>query len=107
MSFNDFQNVSSRLTLVLCPAITMERLTTDDFMLAVSSLEEPAPPRETLTRIGGPPVQRLVVSGVVVAMHLVELLPTTIPGWPDKSYGLPFEICCLRSVRHALPIDVC
>src|SRR5215471_20131364 len=27
------QNVSSRLTLVLCPAITMDRLTIEDFMI--------------------------------------------------------------------------
>src|SRR5712691_11604998 len=32
ISFNPLQNASSRLTLVLCPATTMERLTTEDFM---------------------------------------------------------------------------
>src|SRR5271169_131792 len=32
ISFSPRQNASSRLTLVLCPAITMERLTTGDFM---------------------------------------------------------------------------
>src|ERR1700734_1394840 len=32
MSFNPLQNASSRLTLVLWPAMTMERLTTGDFI---------------------------------------------------------------------------
>src|ERR1700716_2888332 len=32
ISLNAFQNVSSRLTLVLWPAMTTERLTTDDFI---------------------------------------------------------------------------
>src|SRR4030081_350201 len=32
ISFNAFQNASSRLTLVLRPAMTIERLTTGDFM---------------------------------------------------------------------------
>src|SRR5688572_428205 len=32
ISFSPFQNASSRLTLVLWPAITMERLTTGDFI---------------------------------------------------------------------------
>src|ERR1700730_556729 len=32
ISLNAFQNVSSRLTLVLRPAITTERLMTDDFI---------------------------------------------------------------------------
>src|ERR1700748_1885448 len=32
ISFNPRQNASSRLTLVLCPAMTMERLTTGDFI---------------------------------------------------------------------------
>src|SRR5581483_1536358 len=32
ISFNPFQNASSRLTLVLCPAITMDRFTTGDFI---------------------------------------------------------------------------
>jgi len=32
MSFSPFQNASSRLTLVLWPAITIERLTTGDFI---------------------------------------------------------------------------
>src|SRR5256885_16106030 len=32
ISFIPFQNASSRLTLVLCPATTIERLTTGDFM---------------------------------------------------------------------------
>src|SRR6478609_2804876 len=32
ISFMPFQNASSRLTLVLCPATTIERLTTGDFM---------------------------------------------------------------------------
>ena len=32
ISFRPFQNASSRLTLVLCPAITMERLITGDFI---------------------------------------------------------------------------
>jgi hypothetical protein len=34
MSFRPFQNASSRLTLVLWPAITIERLTTGDFIAA-------------------------------------------------------------------------
>src|SRR3974390_1232715 len=32
ISFSPFQNASSRLTLVLCPAITIERLITGDFI---------------------------------------------------------------------------
>src|SRR6202030_2112362 len=32
ISFSPVQNASSRLTLVLCPAITIERLTTGDFI---------------------------------------------------------------------------
>lgn len=32
ISFRPLQNASSRLTLVLCPAITTERLTIEDFM---------------------------------------------------------------------------
>src|SRR6266481_2348391 len=32
ISLSPFQNASSRLTLVLCPAMTMERLTTGDFI---------------------------------------------------------------------------
>src|SRR5580700_7592743 len=32
ISFNPVQNASSRLTLVLCPAMTIERLTTGDFI---------------------------------------------------------------------------
>src|SRR6185312_117131 len=32
ISFRPFQNASSRLTLVLCPAMTIERLTTGDFI---------------------------------------------------------------------------
>src|SRR5262245_225467 len=32
ISLSPFQNASSRLTLVLCPAITIERLTTGDFI---------------------------------------------------------------------------
>src|SRR6187431_1328555 len=32
ISLRPFQNASSRLTLVLCPAITMERLITGDFI---------------------------------------------------------------------------
>src|SRR5262249_56635683 len=32
ISFSPFQNASSRLTLVLWPAITIERLTTGDFI---------------------------------------------------------------------------
>src|SRR5450432_632317 len=32
ISFMPFQNASSRLTLVLCPATTIERFTTGDFM---------------------------------------------------------------------------
>src|SRR5437764_4438825 len=32
MSLRPCQNASSRLTLVLCPAMTMERLTTGDFI---------------------------------------------------------------------------
>src|SRR6476659_3463369 len=32
ISFRPFQNASSRLTLVLWPAMTMERLTTGDFI---------------------------------------------------------------------------
>src|SRR5439155_1564974 len=32
ISFSPFQNASSRLTLVLCPAITIDRLTTGDFI---------------------------------------------------------------------------
>src|SRR5204863_1646932 len=32
ISFSPFQNASSRLTLVLCPAITMDLLTTGDFI---------------------------------------------------------------------------
>src|SRR5882757_3259658 len=32
ISFRPFQNASSRLTLVLCPAITIERFTTGDFI---------------------------------------------------------------------------
>src|SRR5215467_4691959 len=32
ISFNPVQNASSKLTLVLCPAITIERLTTGDFI---------------------------------------------------------------------------
>src|ERR1700738_5040412 len=32
ISFRPFQKASSRLTLVLCPAITIERLTTGDFI---------------------------------------------------------------------------
>jgi len=32
ISFRPLQNASSRLTLVLCPSITTERLTTEDFM---------------------------------------------------------------------------
>src|ERR1022692_3288628 len=32
MSFSPLQKASSRLTLVLCPAITMERLMTGDFI---------------------------------------------------------------------------
>src|SRR5215467_3789615 len=32
ISFNPVQNASSRLTLVLCPAITIDRLTTGDFI---------------------------------------------------------------------------
>src|SRR5271168_3857038 len=32
ISFSPRQNASSRLTLVLCPAMTMERLTTGDFI---------------------------------------------------------------------------
>src|SRR5581483_1385272 len=32
ISFSPFQNASSRLTLVLCPAMTIERLTTGDFI---------------------------------------------------------------------------
>src|SRR5712692_4629259 len=32
ISFSPFQNASSRLTLVLWPAMTMERLTTEDFI---------------------------------------------------------------------------
>src|SRR5262249_10088306 len=31
ISFSKFQNVSSRLTLVLCPPITIERFAIDDF----------------------------------------------------------------------------
>jgi hypothetical protein len=38
MSFSTFQNASSRLTLVLWPATTVERLTIEDFMLAVCVL---------------------------------------------------------------------
>jgi hypothetical protein len=33
ISFRPLQNASSRLTLVLCPAITTERLTIEDFMI--------------------------------------------------------------------------
>jgi hypothetical protein len=36
ISFRPFQNSSSRLTLVLCPAITIDRLTTADFMVVSS-----------------------------------------------------------------------
>src|SRR3954468_12681481 len=32
ISFSPFQNASSRLTLVLCPAMTMDLLTTCDFI---------------------------------------------------------------------------
>src|SRR5215468_10618378 len=32
ISFSPVQNASSRLTLVLCPAMTIERLTTGDFI---------------------------------------------------------------------------
>src|SRR4051812_9794221 len=32
ISFSPLQNASSRLTLVLCPVITIERLTTGDFI---------------------------------------------------------------------------
>src|SRR5262249_4950511 len=32
ISFSPVQNASSKLTLVLCPAITIERLTTGDFI---------------------------------------------------------------------------
>src|ERR1043166_90980 len=32
ISLSPFQNASSRLTLVLCPAMTIERLTTGDFI---------------------------------------------------------------------------
>src|ERR1700677_4686362 len=32
ISFNPTQNASSKLTLVLCPAMTIERLTTGDFI---------------------------------------------------------------------------
>src|SRR5215831_15224359 len=32
ISFNPVQNASSKLTLVLCPAMTIERLTTGDFI---------------------------------------------------------------------------
>src|SRR5882672_3102156 len=32
ISFRPLQNASSRLTLVLCPAMTIERLTTGDFI---------------------------------------------------------------------------
>src|ERR1700758_4998381 len=32
ISLRPFQNASSRLTLVLCPAMTIERLTTGDFI---------------------------------------------------------------------------
>src|SRR5262249_11232853 len=32
ISFSPFQKASSRLTLVLCPAMTIERLTTGDFI---------------------------------------------------------------------------
>jgi len=32
ISFNPIQNASSKLTLVLCPAMTIERLTTGDFI---------------------------------------------------------------------------
>src|SRR5438067_1602936 len=41
MTLSSFQNASSRLTLVLWPAMAVERLTTDDF-IACPPAEEPA-----------------------------------------------------------------
>src|SRR5262245_36795688 len=38
MSFRTVQNASSRLTLVLCPSITIDRLTIEDFILIGPSL---------------------------------------------------------------------
>src|SRR4051794_26478885 len=35
ISFRPFQNASSRLTLVLCPAMTMERFMTGDFIASL------------------------------------------------------------------------
>src|SRR6185295_4950388 len=48
MSFSPFQKASSRLTLVLCPAITIERLTTGDF------IERPPFRSDALRSVDGP-----------------------------------------------------
>jgi hypothetical protein len=48
ISFSSLQKASSRLTLVLCPSMTMECLTTEDFIRASHS------PRTTHTLESGP-----------------------------------------------------
>src|SRR5215469_934740 len=65
ISFSPLQNASSRLTLVLCPAITIERLTTGDF------IDRP-PCRHDARRVRGGPSR---------------LAPLPAHAWPSSGHG--------------------
>jgi hypothetical protein len=78
-------------------------LTTVDFVLAAGSVEKPAPPRESLARIGRLPAQRLVAASVVaVAMQFVRLLPKIIPDLSDECFDLPFDVRWLGHARLSM-----
>ena len=80
MSFTPRQNASSRLTLVLCPARTIERLTTSDFMARPNSVGSGRDVRPFSRD-----AQRYHQIGIIIAYRRVSTPSAGPHDWPAPS----------------------
>src|SRR5882724_6620430 len=106
ISFSPFQNASSRLTLVLWPATTMERLATCDFIAHHLPLRGPAADRillmarNALFRNRRATVIRSILFCLAVSPYLPRFSPTgrrgLVPSPPCA------HVCSINHRRHSV-----
>ena len=87
ISFSPFQNASSRLTLVLCPAITMDLFTTGDFIGLSTS--KPMTVEVTIGEVATHFLQsaigfRAVMKNSIAGSVIRFLLPNNLLSCPSK-----------------------
>src|SRR5215475_15985887 len=93
MSFRTVQNASSRLTLVLCPSITIDRLTIEDFILIGPSLYPVMGVTDSVPREQQNTLKKLTLYLNLIALELHALIKA------DKSVARRSPEHCNASCR--------